>query len=111
LIKKQQYNHNCRRRVYITLLIHYTHHEPQILQPVKELGTEPALSQLDQLLLIGPTLKGTRDQVIYSLPFKYTLQVLQRTALGPVGRSWPGIYKFTLAIRGYTWIPIGSTNW
>jgi len=28
LIKKQQYNHNCRRRVYITLLIHYTHHEP-----------------------------------------------------------------------------------
>ena len=68
---------------------------PKISQPDKELGTEPALNQLDQLLLIGPTLKGTHDQVIYSLPFKYRLQVLQRTAL---------------AIRGYTWIPIGSTN-
>ena len=85
---------------------------PKISQPDKELGTEPALSQLDQLLLIGPTLKGTHNQVIYSLPFKYTLQVLQRTALGPICQSWPGIiYKFTLAIRGYTWIPIGSTNW
>jgi hypothetical protein len=27
---------------------------PKISQPDKELGTEPALSQLDQLLLIGP---------------------------------------------------------